>query len=262
MPGRSSAVSPLPGTAGGVDGAAAARWNPSLSDARHAVGVVGVHGPDSDAVHAPAQFINLLADVQRHENERRVVLVTARIEDARHRQRGGRDQAAQLLDLGLVGFLALELFEGAAEVFDVARGIDGQGITHCQPEFVREVHADDALVAVQVELALAALAHQPGKVDDARLQLGGDAADHRRQPPVVGFGQHGTHHVGRRRHDAGRGLDLRAQAAPAVDEARGLDLDVRIEAEHLALEFGVVARHDRDDHDGQHHPQGDAHHAD
>ena len=221
----------------------------------HPVRAVGIHRLDRDAVERVAQPVEFLPDVNRHEQELRVVQVMAGLKNAGDRQFLRQDDFAQFIDrLAFVLALGFLQFFYAVENFaEVARRINRQLVADVDLEFARQFHPEHGRFSLEIERALLDELFQRHDL----LFLGRiDAANHRREALILELDDDRALHIRRGPDHAGRVPDFHREIAPIAQDVLGADENVRVEIDHLLPQLAVESGHDRNDQD----ENGDAEH--
>ena len=115
-------------------------------------------------------------------------------------------------------------------------------------QFTRELNAKYGRVAFQIELAVF---DELCQGNDPFFLRGINAANQRREPPVLKFHDHRPLDVGSRRDDALRIVDFRFERSPVAQDVFCAHENVRIEIDHFLAQLAVEPGHDRN-HENQH----------
>ena len=233
---------------------AQSRIDASLHAGPDGGGFVGVDSFDGEPVNSVAEPVEFLADVQRHEEEFRIVEVTSGGKDAGHGEFQWKDHFAQLA--GRFGFVPA-LFHGVDPVNDliqVPRRIDGDGVAHAHAENAGESGSQNGFIALEFQLPGD---HEVLQSGDLTFDLGVDGANLRGEAAPHEFGQHGA--LDKRGHagDTFNRADLRGLGRPVKNDRFTAGHEVRIEAEDFAPQFLFEAGHDRNNEDEHHDADGD-----
>ena len=218
-------------------------------------GFVGVDGFDGQPVHAVAESVKFLSDVQGDEEKLGVVEVAAGGEDAGDGEFEGEDHFAKLAGgLGLVAAF-FQRVDAVDDFLEVAGRVDGDGVADADAENGSEGGADDGFITVEFEFAGD---HEVLQRGDFALGFRIDGADFRGEAASHEFGQDGSLHKGGDAGDTFDGPDLGGLRGPIHKNSFTAGNEVGVEAEDFAAELLLEAGHDGNDKDEHHDPESDA----
>ena len=214
------------------------------------LGAVRIVGLDRNTVQRVTQAVQLLTNINRNEQEFRVVQVMTGLKNAGDGQFLRQDHVAQLVDsfFFLVALRVLQFLNGIQDLAEITGRINCDLITNMRLQFPRKLDTEDGRFAFQIELAVFDELLQR---DHRFLLRRIDAANHGREPPISKFGDHRALNVRRGRNYAGRVVDLRFERSPIPQNIVGAHENVRIEIDHFLAQLAVKPGHHRN-HQNEH----------
>src|SRR5450432_1714313 len=193
-----------------------------------------------------AQAVKLLTNVDRDEQEFRVMQILAGFKNAGDGEFFGQHYVAQLMEplLFLGALFPLERLNLVEDCAEVAGRIDSQLVTNSHAELLCEGAAEDGRFTIEVELAER---DEFAERDDLLFLVRLDPANHRCEAAILKLDDDRSLNVRGYRDDAGVVANLHGTFAPVAHDVVGRNENVRVEVDHFLAQLAIETGHDRDD---------------